>query len=63
MLQAAISLFIFGIIAFALGAYNIAGASVELGKTLFLVFIALSVISFISNLFLRDRSNDHKTLP
>jgi|GEM_PF-4195941 uncharacterized membrane protein YtjA (UPF0391 family) len=62
MLRAAISLFILAIIAFALGAYNIAGVSTELGKAIFFVFIALSVISFLSNLFFKDHSNDHKSL-
>lgn len=63
MLQAAISLFVIAILAFILGANNIAGVSVELGKILFFVFIALSIISFLGNLFYKKGSSGNPPLP
>lgn len=50
MLRAAISLFILGLIAFFLGAYNIAGVTIELGRILLLVFIGLSILSLLISL-------------
>jgi uncharacterized membrane protein YtjA (UPF0391 family) len=47
MIRAAISFFIIGIIAMLLGAYNVAGLSIELGKTLLVVFLVLAVVSFL----------------
>lgn len=55
MLQAAISMFFIGLLAYVLGANNIAGFSIELGKILFIVFFALSILGFIGNLFYRKR--------
>jgi uncharacterized membrane protein YtjA (UPF0391 family) len=54
MLRAAIAFFVIGLLAYALGAGGIAGLSVELGKTLLVVFLILAVLSFIVNL-LRGR--------
>lgn len=51
MLRASISFFIIGIAAYILGAYHIAGLSIELGKILLFVFLVLSVLTFILNLF------------
>ena len=62
MLQAAISLFIIGIFAFILGANNIAGMSVELGRMLFIVFVALSIVSFVVNLFYKKRTPHDQSL-
>ena len=45
MIRAAISFFILGLIAVLLGANNIGGLSIEVGKTLLFVFIVLAVIS------------------
>ncbi len=50
MLRAAILFFIIALIAVALGMGNVAGISVELGKTLLYVFLALAVISFLVSL-------------
>ena len=47
MVRTAISFFILAIIAFILGAYGIAGLSMEIGKTLLFVFLVLAVISYI----------------
>lgn len=47
MIRAAISFFIIALVAFFLGANGIAGLSVEIGKVLLVVFLILSVISFL----------------
>lgn len=50
MLRAAIVFFVIGLLAMFLGMNNIAGLSVELGKILLYVFLALAVISFVVSL-------------
>lgn len=57
MLRAAITFFIIGLIAMFLGMNNIAGISVELGKILLYVFLALAVITFIVSLASGGRSS------
>ena len=47
MIRAAISFFIIAIVAFLLGANNIAGLSLEIGKILLIVFLVLAVLSFL----------------
>ncbi len=47
MIRAAISFFILAIVAYVLGANGIAGISVDIGKTLLIVFMALAVISYV----------------
>ena len=49
MLRAAIGFFIFGLLAVLLGANNIAGLSIELGKTILYVFLILAVLSFLAS--------------
>ena len=51
MLRAAITFFIIGLLAVFLGANNVGGLSIELGKTLLMVFLVLAVISFLFSLF------------
>ena len=51
MLRAAIIFFVLGIVSMVLGIYSIAGLSIEIGKMLLLVFVVLSVISFIAGIF------------
>ena len=60
MLNAAISFFILGIIAFFLGAYGIAGLSIEIGKLLLIAFLFLALISFFASLI---RRKGHKQSP
>lgn len=48
MIRAAIAFFVIALVAFFLGANGIAGLSVELGKLLLVVFLVLSVISFLA---------------
>ena len=47
MLRAAIAFFVIGLLAIFLGANNIGGISIDLGKTLLFVFVALAVVSYI----------------
>jgi uncharacterized membrane protein YtjA (UPF0391 family) len=56
MLRAAITFFIIGIVAMLLGLGNVAGVSVEVGKTLLFVFLVLAVISFVVSLVTGRRS-------
>ncbi|OFZ16339.1 MAG: DUF1328 domain-containing protein [Bdellovibrionales bacterium GWA2_49_15] len=51
MLRAAIAFFVLAIVAILFGAYGIAGLSVEIGKLLLVVFLILSVISFLVSIF------------
>jgi len=47
MIRAAIAFFILALVAVLFGAGGIAGLSMDIGKTLLIVFLLLSVISFI----------------
>lgn len=47
MVRAALVFFVIAILAFVLGAYGIAGLSMEIGKILLFVFLALAVVSFL----------------
>ena len=57
MLRAALAFFVLGIIAIILGAGNVAGLSIEIGKTLLMVFLILAVISFLVGLFTGKKTN------
>ena len=50
MLRAAIAFFVLGLVAFILGAYNIAGVSNEVGKILLVVFLVFALISYLGGL-------------
>lgn len=50
MLRASISFFVLALVAMLLGANGIAGVSVEVGRLLLFVFLALAVISGIISL-------------
>ena len=50
MLRAAIIFFILGLISVLLGAYGIAGLSIEIGRILLAVFLVFAVISFIASI-------------
>jgi uncharacterized membrane protein YtjA (UPF0391 family) len=47
MVRAAIAFFVLALVAYFIGANSIAGVSVEVGKLLLIIFLALSVISFL----------------
>ncbi len=50
MIRAAIAFFIIALVAFLLGAGGVAGLSMDIGKTLLMVFLVLAVISFVISL-------------
>ena len=50
MIRAAISFFVLALVAVLFGAYGIAGVSIEAGKILLMVFLALAVLSFVGSL-------------
>lgn len=50
MIRAAISFFIIGLVALLLGASGFAGLSIEIGKILLMIFLALAVISFLASI-------------
>jgi uncharacterized membrane protein YtjA (UPF0391 family) len=50
MLRAAIVFFVLGLVAMLLGATGFAGLSVDIGKTLLLVFLILAAVSFVASL-------------
>jgi uncharacterized membrane protein YtjA (UPF0391 family) len=47
LISIAVFFFIIAIVAYAVGAKGMAGLSVEIGRTLLFVFLALAIISFI----------------
>lgn len=50
MVRAAILFFIIGLVAMFLGMGNVAGVSLEAGRMLLYVFVALAVLSFLVSL-------------
>lgn len=60
MLRAALLFFVLALVAMLFGAYGIAGMSVDIARTLLIVFLVLSVISFVVSL-VNGRST--KSLP
>jgi uncharacterized membrane protein YtjA (UPF0391 family) len=50
MIRAAITFFIIGLVALLLGASGFAGLSIEIGKTILIIFLALAVISFLASI-------------
>ncbi|MFN8790252.1 MAG: DUF1328 domain-containing protein [Bdellovibrionales bacterium] len=50
MLRAALIFFVLALIGFLFGATGFAGVSMDIGKTLLIVFLVLSVISFFVSL-------------
>jgi uncharacterized membrane protein YtjA (UPF0391 family) len=56
MLRAAIAFFVLALVAILLGAGGIAGVSLEIGRTLLVVFLILAVISFIGSMLTGRRS-------
>lgn len=50
MIRAAIAFFVLALVSVLFGAYGIAGVSMEIGKVLLMVFLALAVLSFVGSL-------------
>lgn len=57
MIRAAIAFFVLALVAIILGASGVAGVSMEIGKTLLFVFLALAVISFIVSIVTGKKPN------
>lgn len=51
MLKAAIIFFVLALVAMLFGASGFAGVSMEIGRTLLIVFLVLALLSFIASLF------------
>jgi uncharacterized membrane protein YtjA (UPF0391 family) len=60
MLRAAIAFFVLALVAMFLGATGFAGISMEIGRSLLMVFLILAVISFVASLVTGKRGG---TLP
>ena len=50
MIRAAILFFVLALFSVLFGAYGVAGISMEIGKILLMVFLALAVLSFVGSL-------------
>jgi uncharacterized membrane protein YtjA (UPF0391 family) len=57
MVRAAIIFFVLGLVSMLFGFYGLAGISVDIGKTLLMVFVILAVISFIVSMVSGKRTN------
>ena len=51
MVQAAILFFVLALVSIVFGAYGIAGITFDFGKILLMVFLCLSLLSFVGGLF------------
>ncbi len=58
MIRASIAFFVIALLAIVFGATGIAGVSMEIGKTLLLVFLVLSALSLIISLFSGRKAKD-----
>ncbi|HAZ12845.1 MAG: DUF1328 domain-containing protein [Bdellovibrionales bacterium GWA2_49_15] len=57
MVRVAIAFFVLAIVAIVFGAYGVAGLSIEIGKTLLVVFLVLAVLSFFAGIFTGKGNN------
>ncbi|MBX3020328.1 MAG: DUF1328 domain-containing protein [Bdellovibrionales bacterium] len=57
MLRAAIAFFVLALIAYFLGAGGVGGLSMEIGKMLLIVFVALALISLVVGLVTGRKPN------
>jgi uncharacterized membrane protein YtjA (UPF0391 family) len=57
MLRAAIAFFVLGLLSMLLGAYGVAGLSIDIGKMLLAIFLVFAVISFIASLVTGKKTN------
>lgn len=55
MIRAALGFFILALVAYLFGANGIGGLSMEIGRTLVVVFLVLAAISFLASLITGDR--------
>jgi uncharacterized membrane protein YtjA (UPF0391 family) len=57
MLQAALMFFVLALVAILFGATGFAGVSMDIGRTLLIVFLVLAAISFVGSLLTGRRNN------
>lgn len=57
MIRAAIAFFVLALVAIVLGANGVAGLSLEIGKILLFVFLALAIISFLVSIVTGRKPN------
>lgn len=57
MLRAALAFFVLALIAYALGAFGIAGVSMDIGRVLLSIFLIVAVISLLVGLVTGRRNN------
>lgn len=57
MLRAAIAFFVLALVAMVLGASGFAGISMDIGRSLLMVFMILAVISFVAALVTGKKPN------
>jgi uncharacterized membrane protein YtjA (UPF0391 family) len=57
MLRAAIAFFALALLAMILGATGVAGISMDIGRTLVVVFLILAAISFVAGIISGKRPN------
>ncbi len=57
MFRAAVAFFLLAILAFVFGAYGIAGLSIDIGRMLLVIFLVLSVISFLVSMVTGGKLN------
>lgn len=50
MFRAALSFFVLALVAYLFGAYGIVGISLDIGRLLLTVFLALAIITFLGGL-------------
>lgn len=51
MIRASLAFFVLALFAYILGAFSIAGVSMEIGRTLLWVFLIMAAFSFLISLF------------
>ncbi len=49
MVRAAIGFFIIAMVAYIFGIYNVAGLSMDIGRTLLFIFLVLALVSFLAS--------------
>jgi uncharacterized membrane protein YtjA (UPF0391 family) len=62
MLRAALAFFVLALVAIILGATGFAGVSMEIGRTLLIVFLVLAVISYIASIATGKKSGGNINL-
>ena len=62
MLRTSIGFFVLGLLALGLGAYDLGGVSLELGRILLFVFLGLAILTFLGGLMTKRRAGTARLL-